>query len=151
MRKKKNFSEKEICDKFVGYLTSTKNNIVTSEIRIPPAEFDIVSMDINNFLLTNYEIKKDGWKKLLNQSVRGQLYCHYAVAVLPKTKIKKGILEEFSMRGVGLIGYSLEEGDIKFETVALAEQSTVINEYFKKTIYHILDRVERVEYAAFGR
>ncbi len=108
---------------------------VLKEFRIAPAELDIVYLDPDTLLLTNIEIKRDNWRKLYFQALRGKLYCHFSVAVMPLASKKNIPLELFSEEGIGIIFYEQRKKKIELFVELLPKLSDSINRNLKKIIY----------------
>ncbi len=137
-----NLSEKEIND-----LISVKlkeKYFVLQGLRIPPAELDIVFLDNNTLCLTNIEIKRDNWKKLFFQSLRGKIYCHYSIAILPSHMQKNVQVELFRDEGLGLFFYEVTNGKIDLMAVLEPRYSEKMNRVYKKLLY-------REFYAQYGK
>jgi len=111
--------------------------IVIQEMRLPPAEFDIIAFDPQTLRLANFEIKRRDWGLTLRQAMRGQLYCHFAVAVLPQRMRERLDMSEFSDRGIGLVFYSEKPkgASLELKLELLPELSDLQNRGFKRQMY----------------
>lgn len=109
--------------------------LVLQNVRIHPCELDIVAMDPQTLRLVNIEIKRSGWRSLLNQAERGKLYCHYSVAALPASMKAVVPIEEFHSRGIGLLFFEPAKRDISLTMQLQPSVSARINRSFKKILY----------------
>lgn len=109
--------------------------VVLQEVRLHPAEFDIVALDPETLRLANFEIKRRGWLSLLHQAIRGQLYCHFAIAVLPLRMKDRLPVGEFAARGIGLVYYRVSDGEVTMELELPAELSHSQNRGLKRQMY----------------
>lgn len=130
--------EKEI-NCFITQELKKKSPFVLTEFRIHPAELDIVFFNRETLQLTNIEIKRNNWKKVLLQAKRGKLYCHYSIAVLPIAYKERVPYESFEDVGVGLMFYEVKRDRIlNLMTAVHPKLSDTINRGFKRLIYNQL-------------
>jgi len=109
--------------------------LVLQNVRIHPCEMDIVALDPITLRLINIEIKRTDWRALLNQAIRGTLYCHYSVAALPSSMRATVPVEEFRSRGVGLAFFEIENHDLELTVGVQPAMSEKINRSLKKLLY----------------
>lgn len=105
--------------------------------RISPAEFDIVLLDRDSLSLINIEIKKNKWKTLIDQALRGLFYCHFSVAALPITIKEKLPLEEIEKLGIGLLFYEIKEDGFSISLEIEPKKSKVLNQNCKRLMYDL--------------
>jgi hypothetical protein len=109
---------------------------VLTRIRINPAELDIVMLDPRTLELTNIEIKKNRWERLFQQALRGKLYCHYSVVMIPICSKGKIDLNSFTSEGIGVIFYEeLSSTEVKLHYVSAPKRSNQLNRNLKKLLY----------------
>jgi hypothetical protein len=108
---------------------------VLQEVRCPACEIDIVMFDPDTLRLAGFEIKRRDWRESLAQAYRTQLYCHFAVAVLPAKMESTVPVEEFSCRGVGVMFYSATEESINLVPVIGPVLTNKINRTFRRQLY----------------
>lgn len=126
--------EKEISKKFEKRLDKKKFHF-QSEVRLIPAEIDLILLDKQTHELISYEFKRGNWKKTFLQALRNKLYCHYSYAVLPVSELCKIEKNEFIKEGIGLILFTTDARGISFKELLKPEQSMRVNRQFKKQIY----------------
>lgn len=114
--------------------------VVMQGVRIHPEEFDIVLFDPGTRRLANIEIKRRDWVNLFRQARRGQLYCHFSIAVLPSGLGGRIDLSVFRNSGVGLIFYVAANKRIELEYVVSPRMSARINRGFKVSMYRMLQQ-----------
>lgn len=105
--------------------------------RISPAEFDIVLLDSKSLTLINIEIKRNNWRNLIEQAVRGLVYCHYSIAALPVHIKNKIPLDEIEKLGVGVLFYEIENENLTFVLELKPKMSKMINRSCKKIMYNL--------------
>lgn len=109
---------------------------VLTRVRVNPAELDIVLFDPRTLELTNIEIKKNKWERLFQQALRGKLYCHYSVVMVPIWSKEKIDLNSFTHEGIGVIFYEeLSSTEVKLHYEAAPTRSTQLNRNLKKLLY----------------
>jgi hypothetical protein len=126
--------EKEIALKFKKKINS-KTYLSKSEIRISPAEIDLILLDRFSQKLISYEFKRGNWKKTFTQALRNKLYCHFSYAVLPSSELSKIDENEFKGGGIGLILYFKHGRGLRFKEIIKPEQSKSLNRNLKKQVY----------------
>lgn len=126
--------EREIASKFQKRV-DTNLYLYRSEIRLSPAEIDLILLDKFSQELISYEFKRGNWKKTFIQALRNKLYCHYSYAVLPKSELEKIDQNEFIQEGIGLILFSKYGRGLIFKELIKPEQSKSLNRQLKKQIY----------------
>jgi hypothetical protein len=108
---------------------------VLREVRCPPCELDLILLDPISLTLINVEIKRVNWKKLLQQSKRAQLYCHFSVAAMPERMRAFVPIEEFQSRGIGIIFYQEKGRKIELLPMLSPVRSSQTNRGLKQQIY----------------
>jgi hypothetical protein len=126
--------ESEI-NKFLADALRSQKMLVLQNVRIHPCELDIVALDTQTLRLVNIEIKRADWRTLLNQALRGTLYCHYSVAALPESMRAVVPEEEFRGRGIGLLYFEPEKHGISWTVGVQPLMSTKVNRSLKKLLY----------------
>jgi hypothetical protein len=125
-----------------------KEFIVMNRVRLSPAEFDLIVLIPGTCQLINIEIKKNQWQKLFHQALRGKLYCHFSIIMVPSTAKSKIDTDYLSNEGIGLIYYEELEGDVNLIFEIPPQQSDSINRNLKKLLYReIKDRFGELIYA----
>lgn len=108
---------------------------VLREVRCPPCELDLILLDPISLKLINVEIKRVNWKKLLQQSIRAQLYCHFSVAAMPERMKAFVPINEFQSRGIGVIFYKEKGRRVEFLPLLSPVKSAQTNRGLKQQIY----------------
>jgi hypothetical protein len=126
--------EREI-NKLIAAQLEQTGLLVLREVRLHPCEMDIVLLDRSTLRLATLEIKRSNWRAVLSQAVRAQLYCHFAIAVLPISLRDRAPVEEFASRGIGLIFYEELDYSITLTVAITPTISDVINRPFKQMVY----------------
>lgn len=108
---------------------------VLSEVRLNPYELDVVALDPVSLRLVNFEIKRRDWRKLLNQSCRAQLYCDFAVAVLPARLEASVSINEFEVPGVGLFFYRWTGRQLEMTARLQPRQASRPSRILKRALY----------------
>lgn len=135
MNKPKVLSENAVNDLVSRSLENAGFKVLT-RVRLNPAELDIVLFDPRTLELTNIEIKKNKWERLFQQALRGKLYCHYSVVMVPIWSKEKIDLNSFTNEGIGIIFYEeLSPTEVKLHYEAAPIRSTQLNRNLKKLLY----------------
>ncbi len=108
---------------------------VLQNVRLHPCELDIVVLDPLTLALANIEIKRANWRAVLRQAIRGQLFCHYSVAVLPVSMRSSVPVIEFEQRGIGLAFYTEAKRSLKLAVACQPGRSHDVNRLFKRLLY----------------
>lgn len=133
--KSKFLSENDVND-LVSQSLENAGFKVLKRIRLNPAELDIVLFDPRTLELTNIEIKKNKWERLFQQALRGKLYCHYSVVMVPIWSKEKIDLNSFTQEGIGVIFYEeLSSTEVKLHFESAPKRSTQLNRNLKKLLY----------------
>jgi hypothetical protein len=122
-------------NELLASLFEKKSLLVLREMRLHPCEMDIVILDPVSLKLANIEIKRRDWQSLLRQTIRAQLYCHFAIAAMPSEMKANVPVTEFASRGIGVVFYACENETLRLDAVCNAEPSNSINRGFKRQIY----------------
>jgi hypothetical protein len=108
---------------------------VLNMLRLTAVEFDVILFDPCSLKLINIEIKKNKWEILFHQALRGKLYCHYSMILVPKEAKRNIHTEPFLKEGIGIMYYEELEGDLDIQLEYEPQESKCINRNLKKQIY----------------
>lgn len=132
-------SDERLLEREVNNLISKKvqsdHLLVLRELRFHPCEMDIVIFDPKTLRLATLEIKRTNWRELLRQTIRGRLYCHFSIAVMPISMRDSVPLKEFALRGIGVFFYEAAHETINLSVAVRPTVSNQINRPLKQQIY----------------
>lgn len=112
-----------------------ENCIVLNRLRFTAAEFDVIIFDPDTLSLINIEIKKDKWEKLFHQAIRGKLYCHYSLVMVPVESKNDIDLTSFAKEGIGVIFFEIKRNKLLTYLELQPSQSNIMNRNLKKRLY----------------
>jgi len=129
-----NMLESEL-NKIISKKLCNSDFLIINELRLKPAEFDIIILNKITLQLINLEIKRNNWKKLLDQAIRGKLYCHYSIAVMPQKSKRNINLKYFEDNGIGVAFYNIYGAEVECTLELEPHLSNIINRDYKKLLY----------------
>jgi len=122
--------------------------LIENNLRFTFAEFDIILLDPKTLSLVNIEVKRNNWSKLYEQALRGKLFCHYSLVIIPWFAKEKISIDFFKHEGIGVVYYLENNNYFELKLELHPRKSETINRNYKKILYkHFSNKYQDLVYA----